>query len=399
MATTASAQVAATRKTPKFVLPASLKGPAPAEVKFVLPPVFGPALIADGAGYFAAVDARFHTTISVNISPSGGSPEEAAFLGGSDQWMQIGLPSTTPGMVTGSTHQDQLAVFNDGLALGVPVIGAQQYKATKGTSVAAYGKPGVTWCDVTPVGTATTAIKLVAAHYHVDLAGHNLTSVGTGSAILPSFQSGRCAIAAGDPAVGVLTHTAYILFNSANPGPTISIAGEQTGVPVYTSHAFANAYPQLTQAIVDALLKALTVIQTNVHDTAFLYGLLPQVETSVVPYPNFAEDIRLEGAVYNPKYNDGTFVPQEITDSWVLNEAAGVTPLGSVMSPAANFANKYVIRAYKDLGLTRPVGGQNGPAVLPTKLGKPSLEMAKAYAELTGQPVPANDGPSPLGKV
>ena len=380
---------------PAFVLPAGLKGAAPDHVNFVVSPLFSPVLLAEGAGYFAAVEKRFGTKISIDISPSGGPPEEAQFLGGSDQWMGIGLPSTLPAMIQ---SKDQMAVFNLGLSLGTSVLGAKQYEATKGTNIAAYGANGVPWCDVTPVGTATTIIRLVAAKYHIDLAQHSLISVGTGAASLPALQSGRCGIIAGDAASAVSSQGAYVLTNTVEPAPTIALAGEQTGVAVFTSRTFSSKYPELTQAMVDAMVKALIVIQANRQDAKLLYSLLPTILTSNLPYDRFALALTLSPTLYDPKYNDGTYPVQEVNDSWLLNEAAGVIPIGSTMNPSQNYSNKFSIQAYKDLGVTRPTGAQNGPAEFPTSVGKPSLEMANAFAALTGQPVPANNGPSPLGK-
>ncbi|HSY15746.1 MAG TPA: hypothetical protein VK816_07155 [Jatrophihabitantaceae bacterium] len=352
-------------------------------------------LLADGAGYFATVAKQFGTKISFDISPSGGPPEEAQFLGGSDQWMGIGLPSSLPAMIQG---KDQLAVFNLGLSLGTSVLGAQRYEATKGTNIAAYGDSGIPWCDVTPIGTATTIIRLVAAKYHITRVQGNLISVGTGAAELPALKSGRCAIIAGDGASAVTSHAAYVVSNTVEPGPTIALAGEQTGIAVFTSRTFAQKYPELTQAMTDALVKALSVIQTNRQNPELLYSLLPSILTKFLPYATFAAGLQLSPTLYDPKYNDGTYPLQEINDSWLLNEAAGVIPIGSAMDPSQNFANKFAIQAYSDLGITRPAGAQNGPAELPTAVGMPSLEMANAFAALTGRAVPANDGPSPLGK-
>ena len=82
-----------------------------------------------------------------------------------------------------------------------------------------------------------------------------------------------------------------------------------------------------------------------------------------------------------------------------FNIATKTVPAGSKIDLATNFSNKYAIQAYKDLGVTRLKGPQNGVAKLPTVQGKTSLESANAYAALTGQPVPANSGPDLLGKI
>jgi hypothetical protein len=398
-----SAGAASQTKVPKLVLPASLKGPAPSAVKIGLAGGYSinflPAIVAMGAGYLNTVGQRFHTTFSFDIY-GGGSTAEPAFLGGTDQLMVIGTASYFSAVQAG---KDQFSLFNEeGPQLGIIFSGPQKYKTTRGTNVSAYGGAGNTWCQISPVGSSHTAAVLVSSANHINLQNQNLTTIGSVAAVLPSLASGQCAIVSGDAnsaANGVIQSSAYAVDNTEGPDNTIPIAGEQVGIPVTTSHAFVKQYPKLAQAITDALLQSLLLIQTNVGNANYLYSLLPPDMQNTLALGSFAQVTSFFGSAFNPKYDNGTFPLQELNDTVALAQGTSTIPPTSNLDLSNSFANTYVIQAWKDLGKTITTGPQNGPAKLPTVQGKPSLEAATAVSEITNQPVASNTGPSPMGQI
>jgi hypothetical protein len=171
------------------------------------------------------------------------------------------------------------------------------------------------------------------------------------------------------------------------------------GIPLTTSHAFVQQYPKLSQAMVDACVQALEVVQSNYTNANFLYTLLPSAAQQTLSLGSFTQTMSLFGDSWAAKYNNGTFPLTLLNDTVSLTIASGTLPVGTTVNLDQNFSNKYVIQAYKDLGKAIPTGPQNGPASLPSAQGKPSQEMAAAYAVITGQPAPANSGPAPMGAV
>jgi hypothetical protein len=388
---------------PKLILPKSLKGAAPSSVKIGLAGGYAinflPAEVAMGAGFLNTVASRFHTSISFDIY-GGGSTAEPAFLGGTDQWTVIGTGSYLPANVQG---KDQIGVLSEQMQVGPIFLGPAKYASSRGTNVSAYGVPGSTWCQISPTGSSNTGILLLAGINKVNIANQNLTTIGSVANVLPSLQSGQCALVAGDvnsAALGAIQNTSYVVANFETPAATIPAAGEQAGIPLTTSNAFLKQYPQLSQAIVDAVLKALLVIQANSSNANYLYNLLPSAMTATLSLGAFAQTMTYFGpgsdSSWGPTFNNGTFPTQEINDVVSLALATKTLTASQVVNPSLSFANKYVLKGYKDLNAPLPTGPQNGPAKLPSTVGPPSQQMAAAYATITGQAAPANSGPAPM---
>jgi hypothetical protein len=394
---------AASASKPTLNLPANLKGAAPSSVKIGIAGGYTvnhlPVLLASGAGLYDTVAKRFHTSISVDLY-GGGSTAEPAFLGGTDQWLSIGQASFFPANLQG---KDQVAVLLENQGIGIVFSGPYKYKATRGTNVSAYGGAGNTWCQISPIGSSNTAILLVAADNHINVANQNLTTIGSVANTLPSLQSGQCAIVSGDTnsaATGQILQTAYPVVNTDTVAASIPLAGEQAGLNLTTSHAFISQYPKLSQAIVDATLASLLFIQQNANNPNLLYTYLPSGMQASISLGAFVQTMQLFGDAFSqPKYNNGEYPLQVINDSVAIAIATKTIASTPTINPSQSFSNILTIQAYKDLGKT-PVGGPaTGPAKLPTSPGKPSQEAAQAVGELTGQPAPPNSGPSPMGAI
>jgi hypothetical protein len=399
---TAGAATTTTVPYSKFVLPSSLKGSAPSTVKIGLTGGYAlnflPTEIAMGAGFFNQVAKRFNTTISFDVY-SGGSTAEPAFLGGTDQFTVIGEGSSLPSVAAG---KDQVAVVNAGIQLSIVFTAAQKYKATRGTNVSAFGPPGNTWCQISPVGTSNAAALLLAALNHFSISQLNLTTIGSVAAVLPTLQSGQCQLTSGDvnsAATGIIGGTAYAVDNTETPEATIPLAGAQEGIPMQTSNAFTKQYPQLTQAIIDADVQALLMVQANYQNANALYNYLPSAMQQGLALGSFAQGLQLFGDYYSNKWYNATFTTAIINDTIAFQQGVGGIPASTTLNPSLAWSNTYALRAYKDLRSPLSSGILTGPAKMPTTPGMPSAEAASAAGTLSGKPAPANSGPSPYNAI
>jgi ABC-type nitrate/sulfonate/bicarbonate transport system substrate-binding protein len=362
-------------------LPSTLKGSAPSSVKIGLAGGyalnFAPVELAEGLGYYNQVAQRFHTSISFDVY-GGGTTAEPAFLGGTDQFMVIGTNSWLPVVVQG---KDQVGVFSEGEGLGIEVAAAQSDKATKGTDLSKF--KGATWCQTGPVGTAHTAIQLISALNNLGVTASQIVSVGSVSAYSPALQSGRCEIASEDlisAASQEINKIAYVIVNTNDPATSFQLAGHQEGIPLTTSRAFANQYPKLTQAIIDATLKSLLYIQQNLDNANAIYNKLPAEAQSTYSLGTFAQAWDLFKDSLSPTYTQGGFTTSEANDTLSLLVGTGNVPSGSTIDPSTVYWNKWVYQAYSDLGLAAP----KFPANLPSHLGTPSPETQAAVKAATG---------------
>jgi ABC-type nitrate/sulfonate/bicarbonate transport system substrate-binding protein len=379
-------------------LPPSRKGPAPASIKIDMSGGYQvsylPTEVAMGAGYFKQVEKRFHTSITFDPYISG-STAEPAFISGADQFTVIGLSSSLPSEVAG---RDQVSIFGQGINLAAVMVGALKDKAN-GTDIAKFGPPA-TWCEIGTAGGSNTAARLEAAKNGFNLSQLKLTNIGSTSATLSTLQSGQCDITSAaqtDAANGLINGSLYIAANLAAPQVSVPLAGEVASTPLQTSMAFAHKYPQLTQAMVDAELEGLRFVQTHLNNTGAIYRALPAAMKAVLPVGAFVEAMTLVGPGLKSTVCSGEFSADQVNDSLTLFKALGTVP-STGMDPTLVFNNKYVVQAYKDLGVPAPTGATAGVVIRHT-IGKPSSESASAYALLTGQPAPANSGPSPLSKI
>jgi hypothetical protein len=380
-------------------LPPSLKGPAPASVKIGTTAGYSlnsfPIWLAFGLGYYDQVATRFHTAITWDAQPSPTSGE-AAFLGGTDQFANEGLGNLAPAVLGG---KDQEAIFQSDISLGVAMTALAKYKATNGSKVSGFTG---TWCQLSPAGTSNASALLEAAINHLNIGQLNLTTIGGAAATLPTLQSGSCQLTAADSTsvvTGALTGTTYVVQNLIAPTVTIGLVGEYSPIPISVSHAFASQYRKLTQAIVDATLKALLYAESNIKNTQRLYAHLPAAMQSALSLGAFTQTLSYYAQGYTPAFNSGEFTKRGITDSLLIQEATKAIPIGVAINPSQMFTNKYMFQAYKDLGVKAPTGPTAGVVKVQTTLGKPTAEAATAFALLTGAGLPANTGADPLLKI
>lgn len=379
VATTAPAATAApvtTAAGPKVVSGLGT-GPAPSTVHIGYAGGYSlsflPMIMAQGAGYFDEISTRFKTKVVVDIYGSG-ILAEPAFLAGDAQFLVIGANSWMPAVLQG---KDQVAIFNEQNSIGIIMSAAVKHKATKGTDMAKFD--GATWCQTGPVGTSATSIKLSMGLAGLNPAKQTIVSVGGVSAFTPALASGRCDINSQDTTSAAqqdLDGIGYVVANYNDPALSEKLAGIIFGIPLTTSNAFAEKYPELTQAIVNAAVKGLTTIQKSIDNPNTLYEKLPSDMKKQTTPGLFAQALSYYGPGYSYRLNSGLFSNQGATDTIGLIRATNGIPKDANPDPAKLWTNKFVLQAYTDLGLTPSKDAQNGPATLDSKLGKPSVDLS-----------------------
>jgi ABC-type nitrate/sulfonate/bicarbonate transport system substrate-binding protein len=387
-------------RTKKFVLPSGLKGSAPSTVKIALGGGYATNYMAletaMGAGFFNAVDKRFNTTISFDLYGSSAT-SEPAFVAGTDQFIAIAPANQLAAVVGG---QSQVALMNLELGFGAVVSAPLADEATRGSSIAAYGTSGNTWCQLSAAGATNTLLVLLAGENNISLPSVNLTTIGSTAGELPDIQSGKCQVVSGEAnsaVLGEIEQVSYVLYDAPLPTKTIPLAGEQIGEGLDSSPAFISQYPKLTQAIVDATVRGLLFDQANGGNSDAIYKILPSAMTASLSIGAFAQNWQLLGTAFSTgRYDNGEFPTQAVNDTISLDEATKAIPVGSALNPGQDFLNKYTIQSYKDFNEVPPLKQAVGPNTLPSVVGEPSLEAATAYAALLGGAVPANTGPAKM---
>jgi ABC-type nitrate/sulfonate/bicarbonate transport system substrate-binding protein len=338
---------------------------------------FLPVYVAQGAGFYADVATRFKTSMKYDVYGNG-VQGEPAFLGGSDDFMAIGTTSWSPAVVQG---KDQVSIFSEQYGLTIIMTAPMQHKDTKGTDLKKFD--GGTWCQTGPVGTSNTTIQLAIKYAGLDPSKQNIVSVGGVSAFTPALQAGRCDITSEDTnsaASQIAQNIGYVVANYNDPVASRKVAGDIIGIPLTTSNAFAERYPELTQAIVNATLKGLLFIQQNIDNPSALYAKLPAEMQKQVPADVFTQSFGLLSSSYTPANNSAQITQQAATDSIALLKATNGLPKDSTIDPSKLWTNRFVIQAYKDLGVTPAPGAPTGPAVLDSKLGTPTVDFSQIAA-------------------
>ena len=317
--------------------------------------VFTPLVYAAGAGYFHEIEQKFHTTIHLETF---GSPPQltAAFFGGSVQFVNAGASNTT---VPASQGKDIVGVFLLYTGTSIALVGAAKYQATRGANLAAY--KDATWCYTVPASVTQFTANRAATAAGLVWSSLKTIAVGSTSAFLPTMEAGRCDISAmdyGNAARAVDQHIGYVAGDYQTAVSQVKVyGGVQIGPILSTSHAFAKQYPALTQAIVEALVKAQLQVQKYAENPKLIWSRLPSEFTSAVPLKTFLIQWALcKGLFLN---SSGVFSRAAIFGTLAAQTATG----DLVRQPdiAATFDNTYTLQAYKNLGLPTPP--ESGAAV------------------------------------
>lgn len=305
-------------------------------------------MVAQGAAYLGAVDAKFHTNVRFVSYPSSNAAEPG-FLSG-DEFTVDSAASWLPPVLKGKSA---VALFPSFVGMALVFVAAEKYQQSRGSDVASYAKS--TWCDTGPNSGSANALAALAGANGLNPSKLNVVSVGGVAAFLPSIQSGRCDIVTMDTthaAIAVEQGLGYILANTNDPAVFKKLAGNQLGNELVTTPAFIQKYPALVQAIVTAEMKALLFVKKHAADPATIYAALPSEFTSTSSEQSFAQQFALGAPSFTG--NTGLMSTQQIDDTLALLVKYGVLTSVSQANSAETFNSSFAKQAYKQLGQPTP---------------------------------------------
>lgn len=277
------------------------------------------------------------------INTPGGAEAFAALAGGGASWCICGGARTIASVAQG---QDVTAVFNMYQGGGVVLVGNNKYKDSIGQNVSGYA--GKVWGFPSEGGTGATTAEAVARSVGINWDGLNRIAVGT--AYAPTLQTGRADIVAMDPAAAgdvIALGLGYVVYNSNVPEHADAV-GRVIGSPVVTSPKFLKQYPELSQAIVTALVQGNLAVR-NADATAALKAMPELAKLKTKPASWEVEWNLTRPAVAG---TDGSFTQKQIADTVGSAQSTGLKKLPTNLNEV--FVNTYVDEAYKSLGVQRP---------------------------------------------
>jgi ABC-type nitrate/sulfonate/bicarbonate transport system substrate-binding protein len=304
-------------------------------------------MLTQSLGYYDQVAKQFGTNINLQVETTN-TIGQSAFFGNSIDLYQGSIAGLLPPAAKG---EDVTSIFTHYTGTATVMIGAAKYKSSRGTNVKSYD--GAHWCFTTVGSNSEVTSRYVAKSAGLDWTKQSAIAVGNTGALLPTMQAGRCDIAAMDTnsaARAISEGVGYLVQNpGSSAGQTKVFGGTVLGLVTWASSKFTSKYPKLTQALVDAQLRALRFEQQNADQPDKIYAALPKTFTETTTEQQFAAG----WALFAPGIvsNSGGADASEIATSIALGNAVGAN-VKSV--PDKTFNNSFARQAYTDLKLSPP---------------------------------------------
>lgn len=249
---------------------------APASVTFAgLAPnaAFAASYAARGTGAFDKVEEEFGTDIEFTEL---GTAQDAvnAMLGGS---AQVSLAALNSYLIVEASGKDVVATFAPFIGGGGVLIGAKKYEESRGTDLSKYD--GATFGYTSEGSGSQLLMKLAAENAGLSWDSLQHVAFGQPSAGLPLLDAGRIDVAAVDPstaAQAIDNGQAYLILNLNDPDTAGPVVGEQLGTVFGFNKSFTTDYPELTKALVAALVEGLDAVKAVADDPDAVLALFPQ---------------------------------------------------------------------------------------------------------------------------
>jgi ABC-type nitrate/sulfonate/bicarbonate transport system substrate-binding protein len=302
-------------------------------------------------GALHAVEQKYGLTVNVQAF-GGGNDAMQAVLGGSADFALVSASLLAGADLKG---QDLVAVFDQNHGNSTVVIGAKRLESSKGTSLKNFD--GANWGYIKEGAPSQLILQDLAARAGLDWKNQQGVAIGSVDATIPSLQSQRIdVVAIGSTVAGkaIQLGLAYPILNGNDTDAARKVWGVQIAAPLVTTHSFTRKYPQVTQAIVEAMLKGLLAIQAKAADAGGTYALMPSQFTQNVTQQDFALSWPLDAPAF--KGTDGVFHKDAVDSTIKLLVAQKVLPSTGAVSTDVLFDNTFVQGAYRDIGKT-PVAG------------------------------------------
>jgi len=326
--------------------------PAPSQVTVALGGGFlsihAPFLAAMQSGALHQVEQKYGLTVNVQAF-GGGNDAMQAVLGGSADFALVSASLLAGADLKG---QDLVAVFDQNHGNSTVVIGAKRDES-KGTSIKSYD--GASWGYIKEGAPSQLILQDLAARAGLDWKNQQGVAIGSVDATIPSLQSNRIDIVAiGSTVAGkaIQLGLAYPILNGNDTDAARKVWGVQIAAPLVTTHTFARKYPQVTQAIVGAMLKGLQAVKDKASDSKAEYALMPAQFTQNTTEQDFDLSWPLDAPAF--KGTDGVFHKDAIDSTVKLLVQQKVLPSTGAVDPGILFDDTFVLGAYRDLGKTPP---------------------------------------------
>lgn len=261
-ASSGSSATATTGKAPSTVTFADISPSGP----------FAAEYAARGStGAFAAVEKQFNTKINFTTVAT---PQESAnaMLGGT---VDVSFAALQSYLIIQSSGKNVVATIAPFVGGGGVIIGAKKYEQSRGTDLSKYA--GATF-GYTKEGSASQLyMKSLVTKAGVDWASVKHVAFGSPTAGLPLLQAGRIDAAAVDPTTAskaIAAGTAYLIVNF-NDATTAGAVGQQLGTVYGFNKTFTTQYPELTKALVQAMLTGLNAVKKVADDASAVLALFP----------------------------------------------------------------------------------------------------------------------------
>ena len=304
-------------------------------------------MLADGLGYYNAVAKKFGTKVDLAVETTN-TIGQSAFFGHSIDFYQGSISGLLPPAAKG---EDVASIFTHYTGTATVMIGANKYKTSRGTDVSKYG--GANWCFTTVGSNSETTSRYVAKDGGLNWSKQHGIAVGNTAALLPTMQAGRCDMAAMDTNSAAKAISQKIGYLVENPQTVENqsrvFGGSVLGLVTWASHSFTSKYPALTQALVEAQLKALRFAAKNAKTPNEIYKVLPKSFTETTSQDQFAAGWAAFSA--GVVSNSGGASAAQVKTSIAVGNSVGAN-VKSV--PAETFDNTFIRKAYQDLKLSVP---------------------------------------------
>jgi NitT/TauT family transport system substrate-binding protein/sulfonate transport system substrate-binding protein len=251
--------------------PASSQGAAPKVVKFGVQPSTQPPYIAREAGFFKEVEDRFNTKIEFVSFPFGG-PQNVAFAAGELDFSQKGMAPCAVAMQRGKGKLLLINILEQTAIIVQPEV--QSVADLKGKKVAHPGK-GSQQYPLLLLALDRAGVK----HDQVELV--RMDAVNMATALQKKEVAGYIAW---DPHTtkALVGGFGKVLIRVEQLMPLK--AGHYLGEGVVVREDFPAKYPELTKAVVQALVKANAFIVDRPDDAVRLWSKALGLDEKIIQY-------------------------------------------------------------------------------------------------------------------
>lgn len=303
---------------------------------------FLPYAVANGDGDIAKIEKQFHTKF-VNVSNVTGANCVPSFTSGSVDF----FGSTFANDVLAARSKPNVrAILEPFYGSALYLIGSAKHQQDRGSDPAKYDGAHI---GATAQGTPTsTYIKVLADQYKFS---YKEVDVGLVTAFVPAMQQGRLDAFVGEitsATQALTTKTGYVVTNLNTPQVEKFVGHFGPSANFAAMSDFTSKYPALTQAFVQAQIRALSLIQAAGSDAAKVAALTPP------DFPDTHSDKwATEWSLLQTSFQlaPGGISQQAFSDSVQQYLAHGPLKPGAKVAGAL-VDNSFAVTAYKNLNIT-----------------------------------------------